>query len=235
MGQEALMTHTDDVFNQIDQTINLNDPCTSLHSAMDPESKITFGHLSPGRLSPNLFLNLNLDNIGERKAVDIDWTTYTDSIPTTSSTISLPQTQSHLELCVSSPSATSTVPYIVTNQNPYVRSSSSMDMNNYLNLDASGSSTPYDDIKYIGVDNFTNLDSFKNDCMFGMGDSVCLSDRDMEVGDVLVKETSGDMNMHETFEMHDSMEKSMPLLDLEKPIININVDSSGFTIQHLEN
>lgn len=229
------MTHTNDVLHQIDRSVNLNDACGNLHPAMDPESKITFGHLSPSRLSPNLFLNLNLDNIGERKAVDIDWTTYTDSIPTTSCAITLPHNQQHLELCISSPSSTSTIPYIVTNQNPYVRPTSCIDMSNYLNLDASSTSTPYDDMKYMSVDNFTNLDSFKGDCMFGMGDSVCLSDRDMGVSDVLVKNTSDDLDMHETYEMHDSMEKSMPLLDLEKPIININVDSSGFTVQHLDN
>lgn len=100
-------------------------------------------------------------------------------------------------------------------------------MSNYLNLDTAATSTAYDDIKYIGVDHFTNLDGFKNDCMFGMSDSVCLSDRDIEVADVLVKETSADLDMHDTFEMHDSMEKSMPLLD-------INVDASTFTV-HSEN
>lgn len=233
ISQESLMNHPDDVFNQIDRTVDLNDSCNNLHSALDSEAKISFGHLSPGRLSPNLFLNLNLDNLGERKAIDIDWSTYSDTIPTTSCTITLPNTQPHLELCLSSVGAT--VPYTITNQNPYIRSTSSMDMSNYLNLDTSTTSASYDEIKYIGVDSFTNLDGFKSDCMFGMSDSVCLNDRDIEVTDALVKETHVDLDIHETFEMHESMEKSMPLLDLEKPIININVDSSAFSIQHSEN
>lgn len=217
------MSHTDDVLNHIDRSINLNDTCSHLQSALDTEAKLTFGHLSPGRLSPNLFLNLNLDNIGERKAIDIDWTTYTDSVPTTSCTISLPNAHPHPELCMASPSAT-TVPYAMAHVNPYGRSSTSMDMSNYLNLDTAATCTAYDDIKYIGVDHFSNLDGFKSDCMFGMGDGVCLSDRDIEVADVLVKEAGADLHdMHDTFEMHESMEKSMPLLD-------VNVDGSSFTV-----
>lgn len=107
--QERLISQTESISNQMSGAINLTDGCTILHSTLDPESKITLGHLTPERLSPNLFLSLSLDSIAERNNMDsIEWTTYTESIPTTSCTISLPHQQQHLELCISPQSTAAT-------------------------------------------------------------------------------------------------------------------------------
>lgn len=105
-------------------------------------------------------------------------------------------------------------------------------MNNCLNLD--NVTSPYDEIKYIGVDHFNHLENFRNDCIFSMNDADCLNDKDIEVSDVLSKEPSEELDLHESFEMHDSMEKNVPLLDLEKPIINISMNNSVFNVQHPE-
>lgn len=228
--QEKLITQTESVSNQLGGAINLTDGCTILHPTLDPESKITFGSLTPERLSPNLFLSLSLDSIAERNNMDIEWTTYTESIPTTSYTISLPHQQQHLELSMSPPS---TVATSFTHQSHYIRSTLSnpnnpIDMNNCLNLD--NVTSPYDEIKYIGVDHFNHMENFRNDCIFSMNDTDCLNDKDIEVSEVLSKETSEELDLHESFEMHDSMEKTVPLLDLEKPIINISMNSSVFNV-----
>ncbi|XP_055303626.1 homeobox protein orthopedia [Sitodiplosis mosellana] len=236
--------HTDELTaNQM-----LNDANGMMQHNLDPESKITLGNLSPERLSPNLFLsmnmnmNMNLDGVDDRNNISVEWTNYTENTPT--STMSLHSHHQH-ELTMSSP--LTAVP--VMNQNQYIRpnllsTANVIDINNCLNLDSSSSA--YDEIKFLGVDHFNNMEGFKGDCIQGdcilnMDQSIILDDKTIGESSVhLLDEPTEDLDIRETFVLHDSMEKSMALADLEKPIININLehlsmsDAQHSQITHLQ-
>ncbi|XP_031628307.1 homeobox protein OTX1 B [Contarinia nasturtii] len=205
--------HSDELTaNQI-----LNDSNGLMHT-LDPESKITLGNLSPERLSPNLFLSMNIDG-DDRNNISVEWTNYNENTPT--STMSLHS--HHHDLTMTSPLTSMQI----MNQNQYVRSNllgtaNVIDINNCLNLDAS---SPYDEMKFLGVDQFNNIDSFKGDCILNMDQSIILDDKTMGESNVLLGEPNEDLDLRQTFVLHDSMEKSMPLVDLEKPIININLEN----------
>lgn len=97
---------------------------TLIHNTLDPESKITLGNLSPGRLSPNLFLGINLDHIGcDKNSLSLEWTTFN---PSTSS---------------------------VTDSTQHLLRSNSNDQSLGLCLD-NASTSSYDDIKFMSVDQF---------------------------------------------------------------------------------
>lgn len=198
----------------------LNDPTGVIQHTLDPESKISLGNLSPERLSPNLFLSMNIDGIDDRNNISVEWTNYTEN--TATSTMAYHTNHQH-ELNMSS--SLTGLPAI--NQNQYLRpnllsTSNIIDLNNCLNLEHSTS--PYDEIKFLGVDNFSNIESFKSDCILNMDQSIILDDKTIGESSVLLEEPSGDLDIRETFVLHESMEKSMPLIDLEKPIININLE-----------
>lgn len=199
----------------------LNDSNGVMQHTLDPESKISLGNLSPERLSPNLFLSMNIDGIDDRNNISVEWTNYTESTPT--STMAYHTNHQHELNMISSLSA---LPAI--NQNQYLRpsnllnTSNIIDLNNCLNLESSTS--PYDEIKFLGVDQFSNIESFKSDCILNMDQSIILDDKTIGESNVLLEEPSGDLDIRETFVLHESMEKSMPLIDLEKPIININLE-----------
>lgn len=114
----------------------------------------------------------------------------------------------------------------INNQNQYIRSalmnpSNLIDMNNCLNLESSMSS--YDDIKFFNVDHF-NMESFKSDCILNMDQAIILDNKTIGESSVLLEEPSEELeDIRSTFAIDDSMKKSMPLLDLEKPIINIDI------------
>lgn len=197
----------------------LNDSNSMMHT-LDPESKITLGNLSPERLSPNIFLSMNMDGVDDRNNISVEWANYNETTPT--STMSLHSHHQH-DLTMSSP--LTTMP--IMNQNQYVRSNllsaaSVIDINNCLNLDNSSS---YDEMKFLGVDHFNNIDSFKGDCILNMDQSIILDDKTIGESSVLLDEPSEDLDIRQSFVLHDSMEKSMPLVDLEKPIININLEN----------
>lgn len=170
---------------------------------LDPESKITLGSLSPERLTPNLFLGINLENIGgDRNNITLEWT----SFPSTSSespslfhTIPSQHQQQNTTVLNNSMTMSSIHTMPATTSNTMLRQSlthSSMDINNTFNLENSSSS--YDEIKYINVEQFNALN--------------------MDQG--LLGDTAEDL-MHSTFSINESMDKSSPLLDLDKPIMNL--------------
>lgn len=198
----------------------LNDSNGLMQHTLDPESKITLGNLSPERLSPNLFLSMNMDAVDDRNNISIEWTNYTESVPT--STMSF-HSNHHTELNMSS--SLTNLPII--NQNQYIRpnllsTANIIDINNCLNLESSTS--PYDEIKFLGVDHFSNIESFKGDCILNMDQSIILDDKTIGESSGLLDEPGRDLDLHDSFVLHESMEKSMPLVDLEKPIININLE-----------
>lgn len=198
----------------------LNIPNGLMHT-LDPESKITLGNLSPERLSPNLFLSMNMDGVDDRNNIYVEWTNYNENTPTP--TMSFHSHHQLHDLTISSPFTA--VPAM--NQYPYVRSNllstaNIIDINNCLNLDNS----TYDEIKYLDVDHFNNMEvGFKSDCILNMDQSNISDDKAIGESSVLLDESTEDLDIRETFVLHDSMEKSMALVDLEKPIIDINLEN----------
>lgn len=131
----------------------LNDQ-SSIHHTLDPESKITLGNLSPGRLSPNLFLGINLDHIGmDKNTLSMEWTNFT---PSTSSTSMISSVQHHDAMMRSS-----------------VSDNIDIEPVNCLNLD-NASTSSYDDIKFLSGEQF-NMDQFKTECILNL-DHAMLDD-----------------------------------------------------------
>lgn len=226
--------------DELNATQILNDSNGMLQHTLDPESKITLGNLSPERLSPNLFLSMNIDGVDDRNNISVEWTNYTENTPT--STMSL---LSHHQPDLNMSSSLSSMP--IMSQNHYSRpnlltTTNVMDISHCLNLD--NSTSPYDEIKFLGVDHFSNIESFKGDCILNMDHSIMLDDKAIGESSVLLDEPTGDLDIRETFALHESMEKSMPLVDLDKPIININLEhltmpdaqhSQATHLQHSQN
>ena len=190
-----------------------------MQHSLDPDSKITMGHLSPGRLTPNLFLGINLENIGgDRNNITLEWSNFSSSPgPPQHLQSSSQQLQSY---------ATSTMPTTSASRSSMIHSSNLLDPSQCLNLDNSTSS--YDDIKFLNVDQF-NMDSFKTDCILNMDHAIILDDKTMNGGHsgagAVMLDPHGDLDIHSTLSLHDSIDKSSPLMDLEKPIMNINLDN----------
>lgn len=202
-----------------------------MQHSLDPESKITLGNLSPERLTPNLFLGINLENIGDRNNITLEWTNFpsTSSSATTVSHSMSSHQQPNLSMLpnqmvsYTSTSGITTTPLISmsTTSNTMLRQSlnhSTMDISNNLTLE--NSTTSYDDIKFLNVDQF-NMDSFKSDCVLNMDQSMMLDDKSMGVSSGFLGEPPDDLDIHSSFSINDSMDKSSPLMDLEKPVMNI--------------
>lgn len=77
----------------------------------------------------------------------------------------------------------------------------------------------YDDIKYLNVDHFS-MANFKGDCIdLQMDQNIILDDKTMSITQALLDEPTNEL-MDMQSNAH-SIDKSSPLLDLEKPIMNI--------------
>lgn len=217
-GTQIQMKHSENGCS----SVTLNDTTANvIQHSLDPDSKITLGHLSPERLSPNIFLSMNLDGVDERHSINMEWANYGEMTSTSSSHL-------HQLQYVHDPSiSTPLVANPVTHQNQYIHSNG-MDTTNII-LDQTTS--PYDDIKFLGVDHFNNMDSFN------MNQSIILDDKlahSMSVAGVLMDDQhADDLDMQGTFDINDPMGKTMPLLDLEKPVININIENLALNdVQH---
>lgn len=238
----------------------LNDQ-SSIHHTLDPESKITLGNLSPGRLSPNLFLGINLDHIGmDKNTLSMEWANFT---PSTSSTGMISTVQHHDAMMRSA-----------------VSDNIDIEPVNCLNLD-NASTSSYDDIKFLSSEQF-NMDQFKTECILNL-DQAMLDDppsrhqtpahheqmmhlnqhhhqqhqhqqhhhqhQQQQLLHKLEDDHSQQLQLHQlqqesqiihrsqqhhhhssidselqSFSLHESgMDKSSPLMDLEKPIMNISI------------
>lgn len=234
IDHEKLAQHTKNVHGDDLSAAQILNDASGMNDAMhtlDPESKITLGNLSPERLSPNLFLGMNIDGVDDRNNISVEWTNYMENTPT--STISI-QSQHPHEMTMSLP--LTAMPIACQNQyaRPNLLNATNMvnatgvssaanviDINNYFNLD--NSSSPYDEIKFLGVDHFNNIESFKEDCILNMDQSIFLDAKSIGESSVSMVEPSKEIG--EAFVLRDSMEKSIPLVDLGKPIININLEN----------
>lgn len=194
----------------------------NLQHTLDPDSKITLGNLSPERLSPNMFLGINLDGMGNDRT---EWATFSlppSSSASTSMTQIIPsQTHHYLsnaEMASNTSQMTSVASYSDENasmmRSSIIHDNNLIDMSNCMNLDNSASS--YDDIKYLNVDHFS-MANFKS-IDLQMDQNIILDDKTMSITQALLDEPSTELvDMHGAY----SIDKSSPLLDLEKPIMNI--------------
>lgn len=166
---------------------------TSLQHSLDPELKITLGNLSPGRLSPNLFLGINLDHIGvDRNTLALEWSSFTPS---------------------------------TSGGGPMSQSSS----NNCLNLDDTAPASPFDECKYLNVDQF-NMENFKTECILNLDQSMLddpkrmLEHQDHEQQYQLTTHHTMDLDLQD-YSLHDTSNeyKSTSLTELDKPIMNITI------------
>lgn len=156
---------------------------------LDPDSKITLGNLSPGRLSPNLFLGINLDPNSMDRNLSFEWTSYAS--PSTSSTANNHQPQFQHRSINSDP--------------------------NCLNME---DTTPYDDIKFLNGEQF-NMEAYKGDCILNIDPNMLTDDQQKQHNII-------GLDLHNfTFDDDDGIDKSSPLLDLERPLINITVQNMG--------
>ncbi|XP_065078492.1 pituitary homeobox 3 [Ochlerotatus camptorhynchus] len=219
----------------------------------DNDGKLSLGQMSPGRLSPNLFLNLNFDHInpvdGRGGNLTFEW----NSFPTTSTqskqTSSYPCNITDMSGTICNAPLGSTI--LSSTSGP-----SSSSVNNglqYMNISSLVNSSPpsstsvYDDeMKFLNVDHF-NMDSFKSESLFSL-DHTLLATSDHQTSlhqshhnqQSQTQHSLGISCQHEekthlsldlhNFNLndpdHDSgkTDKSpSELLDLEKPI-NININ-----------
>ena len=183
----------------------------SLQHTLDPESKITLGNLSPERLSPNLFLGINLDHISmDKNTLALEWTNFmplSSTAPSTAESNSSPGRDTPQTL------------------RPSFLQSSDQSHHSLL-LDATSTSS-FDDIKFMN-----DMDSFKAECILNLNDSYHNHNQNIK------EHSSGhlqhDQQPHHSHShqhrMHYSnhsmdldLNKPPPLMDLEKPIMNITI------------
>ncbi|XP_062536661.1 homeobox protein orthopedia-like [Armigeres subalbatus] len=233
--------------------LNLQDNNSQVHG-FDNDGKLPLGQLSPGRISPNLFLNLNFDQInpvdGRGGNLTFEWNCF----PTTStqsrqnSAFSCNITDMNGSICNQSHGST------ISPSGSGLPSSSINTGLQYMNISSLANSSPpssssvYDDeMKFLNVDHF-NMDSFKNESLFSIDHSLlATSDHHQSHNHSQPSQTDHTLGIncqqegknHLGLELHnfnlndptahdaDNVDKSpTELLDLEKRInININVES----------
>lgn len=192
------------------------------NAALDLDKINLTDEMSPndGRISPNLFLNLNFDHMGlERNHLSLEWTNFNPLPPTTMST---PTSR-----CVTSSASSSS----------NIGGLSSI--SHCLNLENSSS---YDDMKFLNVDHF-NMENFKTECILNLDHSdlhqFSLPHQHQHTTDSSTSLTTNlDSQMdhqivdhlHNHHLIHHPCDKEQnspcdELIDIEKPILNINIES----------
>ncbi|XP_030565546.1 homeobox protein OTX2-B [Drosophila novamexicana] len=141
-------------------------------NSLDNELKAPYGTggLSPSRLSPNIFLNLNIDHLGLERGgsgLSMEWSTYP---PSTQPEQHQPeQQQQQLQASQQQQLQESQQQHVCTLQHQALSSAFGAS----LDLDMNEG---YDEMKFLSVDQFT-IDSFKADCILSMEHSLALDDK----------------------------------------------------------
>lgn len=81
----------------------------------------------------------------------------------------------------------------------------------------------------MNVDHF-NIDNFKSDCILNMDQTMILDDKIIGSGSNSLlddRDHTDELDMHTAFVMHpmDMDDRTTPLMDLEKPIMNITLEN----------
>ncbi|XP_064539585.1 homeotic protein bicoid [Drosophila montana] len=130
-------------------------------NSLDNELKAPYGTggLSPSRLSPNIFLNLNIDHLGLERGgsgLSMEWSTYPPSTQPQ-------QQQQQLQESQQQQLPESQQQHVCTLQHQALASAFGAS----LDLDMNDGCSAYDEMKFLSVDQFT-IDSFKADCILSM-------------------------------------------------------------------
>lgn len=141
-------------------------------NSLDNELKAPYGptSMSPSRLSPNIFLNLNIDHLGLERGgngLSMEWSTYPPQ--------SAEPPQSEHPLHQQHPPQQQ---HPGQNQHPHHDNihqhaqqnslqSQGLEFAASLDLELPDGSSAYDEMKFLSVDQFT-IDSFKADCILSM-------------------------------------------------------------------
>ncbi|XP_004535366.1 paired box protein Pax-3 [Ceratitis capitata] len=174
--------------NPLGTTLLPDTPPQSANS-LDNESKVPFsvGCLSPSRMSPNIFLNLNIDQLERGGGVSMEWSTYppTSTMSSMSHTLTQSNTPPPLIATHSSNNSNSNVNIMGDpqtshhnhNTHPHGHPVSllSSSLNASLDLDTTTNST-YDEMKFLNVDQFT-IDNFKAECILNLDHALALDDK----------------------------------------------------------
>lgn len=153
-------------------------------NSLDNELKAPYGSggLSPSRLSPNIFLNLNIDHLGLERGgsgLSMEWSTYP---PSTSST--QPEQATHLQHPTHQQQEHHQQQH--QQQDHQQQQVCTLDAVQHqalanafgtsLDLDMTDGSSAYDEMKFLSVDQFT-IDSFKADCILSMEHALNMDDK----------------------------------------------------------
>lgn len=210
--------YDDNVMTQLDSTLGntlLPDTPPQSSNSLDNESKVNFGSMSPSRMSPNIFLNLNIDHMGLERGggLSMEWSTY----PPTPTLNTLPP------ISRSSPT-----------HNHNLSTNGVSSISHSLDLDTPTST--YDEMKFLNVDQFT-IDNFKAECILNL-DQAIMDDKQVHMhlhhpSTQHHSHLSQHQTQHQT--QHDSLsldmqsfgmcsnDKSSPMMIMDKRMLNLNV------------
>ncbi|XP_017488331.1 PREDICTED: alpha-protein kinase 1-like [Rhagoletis zephyria] len=193
-GLSAQTTYADEnaivqLDNPLGTTLLPDTPPQSANS-LDNEPKVSFStsSISPSRLSPNIFLNLNIDQLERGGGVSMEWSTYppTSTMSTMCHTLSQANTPPPLIVTHSTShnNNNNDIGDPQTSHHQHTHNSSqcnhhisllSSSLNASLDLDVTTNST-YDEMKFLNVDQFT-IDNFKAECILSLDHALALEDK----------------------------------------------------------
>ncbi|EDX03245.1 homeobox protein orthopedia [Drosophila simulans] len=177
------------VLGQLDSALGgggtlLPDTPPQSSNSLDNELKASYGTgaMSPSRLSPNIFLNLNIDHLGLERGgsgLSMEWSTY----PPQTQAQTQPQMDSDNQLQQHPPQQHPSDPIHAGSSSHHQQQQHQQEQHNpqlhpglefaaSLSLDMTDGSSAYDEMKFLSVDvdQFT-IDSFKADCILSMEQS----------------------------------------------------------------
>ncbi|XP_054728693.1 paired box protein Pax-3 [Anastrepha obliqua] len=172
--------------NPLGTTLLPDTPPQSANS-LDNESKVPYNSscMSPSRLSPNIFLNLNIDQLERGGGVSMEWSTYppTSTMATMSHTLTQSNTPPPLIAANGNNNHNNNTDMGDPQTSHHNHNSSrtnhvsmlSSSLNASLDLDATTNST-YDEMKFLNVDQFT-IDNFKAECILSLDHALALEDK----------------------------------------------------------
>ncbi|KAM7350600.1 pvuII-PstI homology 13 [Cochliomyia hominivorax] len=221
---DDIQSYDDNVLAHLDQPLGttlLPDTPPQSSNSLDNESKTPFSHdngsgveradecitgdgggvSTPSRMSPNIFLNLNIDHMGLDRggSLSMEWSTYPPSTlannslatmpststktpplsfqtltSTSSSSISMMKTQDH-QLMLQHHHNQQQQEHHCDNQNAHNLMSDNC-FNGSLDLvDTNTSTSTYDEMKFLNVDQYT-IEQLKAECILNMDQALSLDD-----------------------------------------------------------
>ncbi|XP_065363939.1 PH domain-containing protein DDB_G0275795-like [Calliphora vicina] len=193
-------------------------------NSLDNESKTPFSHdngsggeradecivgdgggvTTPSRMSPNIFLNLNIDHMGLERggSLSMEWSTYPPSTLANNSLVSMPSTSTKSPTLsfqslppTSSSSMMKTQDNLILQQHQHLHHhpqqqqqhcdnshAQSLISDNCFNgsldlIDNNTSNSTYDEMKFLNVDQYT-IEQLKAECILNMDQALSLDDPD---------------------------------------------------------